>query len=278
LQDSDFQINDNLFRKYINLLFDVMTERGLLKIGDNVLIKVDFTTDTNEFLILMASVDFGGRSVPLYFSMRAYPKSKGQNDQKKMEKAFLRELRHLLSKKYTYTIVADRGFGNNRFAQLCLEFGFNYVLRICENINICIDDNMLNLKDFSGQNTSFKAYVCTWNREANFEVKTENNSTWFIFSSLPLEENFSKIYAKRFGIEKCFQDQKSSGFNFEKTKIRKYDRFKRLYFSICLAQLFVVILGEYIKNENHPLKKKFPITTGVLSAFSSSDGISAKCT
>lgn len=81
----------------------------------------------------MARVDFGGGSVPLYFSMRSYPKRKGQSDQKTLERAFLKELRHLLSKKYSYTIVADRGFGNDRFAQLCHENGFNFVLRICES-------------------------------------------------------------------------------------------------------------------------------------------------
>jgi hypothetical protein len=276
LQDLDFQINDNLFRRYINLLFDIIIERGLQKLGDNILIMVDYTTDTDDFLILMASVNFGGRSVPLYFSMRSYPKRKGQSDQKKMERAFLRELRHVLSKKYTYTIVADRGFGNDRFAQLCVEFGFDYVLRVCDNLNIKIENNQLNLKDFMGQNKSFTAHVCAWNKEANFEVKTQNNSTWFIFSSLPLDESFSAIYQKRFAIEKCFQDQKSSGFNIEKTKIRKYDRFKRLYFTMCLAQLFTVILGEYITNENHPLKKKFPVTGTLLSAFSSADGMLAK--
>ncbi|GHU11037.1 hypothetical protein FACS189449_01670 [Alphaproteobacteria bacterium] len=159
LQDDDFQINDSLHRKYINLLFDSLHERGLLKVGDNILIKVDFTTDTDAFLILMASVDFGGRSVPLYFSMRSYPKRKGQSDQKKMEKAFLKQLRHLLSKKYTYTIVADRGFGNNRFADLCLENGFDYVLRKCDNLNIEVNGNKLNLKDFSGKTRTFKAYV-----------------------------------------------------------------------------------------------------------------------
>jgi hypothetical protein len=276
LQDADFQVNDNLFRKYINLLFDIMVERGLQKLGDNILIKVDYTTDTDDFLILMACVDFGGRSVPLCFSMRSYPKRKGQSDQKKMERAFLRELRHVLSKKYTYTIVADRGFGNDRFAQLCVEFGFNYVLRIRDNLNLTIGNSQLNLKDFSGQNKSFTAHVCAWEREANFEVKTQKNSTWFIFSSLPLDKSFSTIYQKRFGIEKCFQDQKSSGFNIEKTKIQKYDRFKRLYFTMCLAQLFTVVLGEYITNENHPLKKKFPVISTMLSVFSSVDGMFAK--
>ncbi len=62
----------------------------------------------------MASVNFSGRAIPLYFSVRLYPKSKEQYNQKKLESSFLRELRHLLSKKYSYTIATDRGFGNDR--------------------------------------------------------------------------------------------------------------------------------------------------------------------
>ena len=64
--------------------------------------------------------------MPLYFSMRLYPKRKNQMDQKKMESSFIKALRHLLPKKYEYTIVADREFCNQRFAKLCEEneFGF----------------------------------------------------------------------------------------------------------------------------------------------------------
>lgn len=275
LQDSQLQIDDEMFRKYINLLFDLMTERKLLKIGDILQINVDYTTDTDGFLILMASINFCGRAVPLYFSMRAYPKRKGQHDQKKLEASFIRALRHLLPKKYAYVIVSDRGFGNDRFAQLCLDRGFDYVLRINENLNIRVGDKVCNLSDFEGGNTKFTAYVFRWGKEVHFEIHTEKESTWFLMLSKS-EISGKETYEKRFSIEKCFQDQKSSGFNIEKCKIRKYDRFKRLYFSVCLAQLFMVMLGEYIENEQHPFKKKFPILADAILVFSNSDGIFAK--
>jgi hypothetical protein len=275
LQDRNFQIDDELFRKYVNLLFDLMTERNLLKIGDNLQVNVDYTTDTDEFLILMASVNFCDRAVPLYFSMRAYPKRKGQYDQKKLESSFIRALRHLLPKKYTYTIVSDRGFGNDRFAQLCADKGFDFVLRLNENLNVQIGDKVCNLSDFYGENAKFTAHVFKWKKEVHFEVHTENKSTWFLMLS-KLAISGKNTYEKRFSIEKCFQDQKSSGLNIEKCKIRKYDRFKRLYFAACLAQLFIVMIGEYIENEEHPLKKRFPILVNAISAFSNSDGTSAK--
>ncbi|MDR0968012.1 MAG: transposase, partial [Holosporaceae bacterium] len=196
-------------------------------------------------------------------------------DQKKHESSFIRALRHLLPKKYSYTIVSDRGFGNDRFAELCADKGFDYVLRVNENLNVRIGDKVCNLSDFKGKNEKFSAYVFAWEKEVEFEVHTENESTRFLMASKP-DISGREIYKKRFSIEKCFQDQKSSGFNIEKCKIRKYDRFKRLYFAMCLAQLFVVMIGEYIENENHPLKKRFRILVGAISAFSNSDGMLAR--
>ncbi len=75
------------------------------------------------------------------------------------------------------------------------------------------------------------------------------------------------IYEKRFGIEKCFQDEKSSGFNIEKTKIRKYERFKRMFFCVALSQLMTVVVGEYISSKNHPIKKIMGFYRVSLSLF-----------
>lgn len=270
LQDESFQIDDSTFRMYINLLFDAMRERKLLKTGDNIQINVDYTSDTDKFLILMASVHFENKSVPLFFSIRNYPKKKDQFDQKKMESSFIKGLRHILSKKYTYTIVADRGFGNSRFAQLCEENGFDFVLRIQENLKIKRDNCEENLKKYIGKNTNFDAQIISSEKNYHIEVQTKNESTWFLIMPISRSNGVEK-YQKRFSIEKCFQDQKSSGFKIENNKIRKYSRFKRLYFSMCLAQLFAVMIGEYLTNKNHPLKKTFPILDCVISVFSDLD-------
>ena len=270
LQDKNFQIDDSMFRKYIKILFKALRERNMIREGEIIQINVDCTTKNDDFLILMSSIKFGSRAVPLYFSMRLYPKRKNQSDQKKMESSYIKALRHLLPKIYKYTIVADRGFGNQRFAKLCEDNGFDFVLRINENLKIERNGKIENLEKYKGKNKKFKARVVSWNEEYFFEIRTKNNSTWFLM--MPLESRSgAKEYEQRFSIEKCFQDQKSSGFEIEKCKIRKYDRFKRLYFLMCIAQLLIVIAGEYIETENHPLKKTFPITADMISAFSRLD-------
>lgn len=267
LQDVNFQVDDFMFRKYFNLLFDALRERIKLKSNDNIQINVDYSSIEDYFLILMASVKFGTRAVPLYFSMRLYPRRKNQMNQKKMESSFIKALRHLLPKKYQYTIVADRGFGNQRFAKLCTDNNFDFVLRINGNLNIKIKNKIENLENYKGNNTDFDAEIVSWNEVYHFEIKTKNDSTWFLLMPQKSKNGVQK-YEQRFSIEKCFQDQKSSGFDIEKCKIRKYDRFKRLYFSMCVAQLLVVITGEYVEETGHPLKKTFPITAALISVFS----------
>ena len=99
LQDRNFQIDDSMFRKYIKILFKALRERKMQQEGERIQINIDYTTDNDDFLILMSSIKFGQRAVPLYFSMRLYPKRKNQSDQKKMESSFIKALRHLLPKK-----------------------------------------------------------------------------------------------------------------------------------------------------------------------------------
>jgi len=218
LQDINFQIDDFMFRKYFNLLFDALRERIKLKFNDNIQINVDYTSIEDYFLILMASVKFGTRAVPLYFSMRLYPKRKNQMDQKKMESSFIKALRHLLPKKYKYTIVADRGFGNQRFAKLCADNNFDFVLKINGNLNIKIKNKIENLENYKGNNTDFDAEIVSWNEVYHFEIKTKNDSTWFLLMPQKSKNGVQK-YEQRFSIEKCFQDQKSSGFDFAYTWI-----------------------------------------------------------
>ena len=55
-----------------------------------------------------------------------------------------------------------------------------------------------------------------------------------------------------------FQDQKSSGFNIEKTKIKSYSRFKKLLYCSYIAQNMLLFLGEYLDENVDTIKKKFP--------------------
>jgi len=71
----------------------------------------------------------------------------------------------------------------------------------------------------------------TWQKNITLHKVSKNKKDeWYLLSnSVDLSHlEAQKIYENRFKIEKCFQDLKSSGFDIEKSKIRKYSNDKRL--------------------------------------------------
>ena len=254
LQNKNFQIDEKFWRCHVNLIFDYLEEQELIKKGENIPINIDLTSCKRDFLILSASVMVKDKAICLYFSTRNYPPKGYKMSQKNMEKAFINMLRQLLSKNYNYTIVADRGYGNLRFINLCEQNNFNYVIRINHNINFINKENKIqNLQDFVGKNEEFEAKIKKWNKHFKITVKTENNKTWFLLSNN--QKNVIEIYKNRFKIEKLFQDQKSSGFDIENTKIKKYDRFKRLLYLISLSHSLITFLGNIINDKKLQIKK-----------------------
>jgi hypothetical protein len=248
LGDKNFQIDDSFWRCNRHMIFDFLKEKHGLKKGDEIAINVDYTTNGEDFLILSAAITISDeKAISLYFTMRNYPKRKNQMDQKKMELAFFKGLRHILPKNFSYVIVGDRGFGNLRTIETCEKLGFGYVFRNRSNLIIELQDGeQRKLGDFKGQTTSFTAKVPAWNREMKFVINSQKDDTWYIATSLQ-NTGIAEIYANRFKIEKLFQDIKSSGFDIEKTKVRKYDRFKRLLYLVTLAHAITTFLGFFIK-------------------------------
>jgi hypothetical protein len=247
-----------MFRGYIKLIFEQIRERTKLKKGDRVYIQVDFTSERDNFLILMASVLISDKAIPLYFSMRNYPKKKGQYSQKKMEAAFIQALRSYLSRQYRYVLLADRGFGNDRFITLCEAFDFDYIIRVEPNLKISYQARTGIMSTILNRNGKFSVEILAWNKTVTLVRNKIKKSVWFIVTNLALVNQQQGIdgYARRFAIEKFFQDLKSSGFNLEHSKIRDYARFKRLLFLCCFAYSLLFLLGDVVAEKYPELKKK----------------------
>ena len=259
LKSNNFQINEKFWRMHINLLFDILQENNLINQNSSIDVLVDCTTSCDNFLIMTASIIINSKAVCLYFTSRVYPRRKNRVDYKIMERAFIKGLRQVLSKKFQYRIVADRGFGNQRFVNLCQENNFEYVIRINKNLRVKdSQNNQKNLQEFDNTNLkNLELYVNIWDQNIIIETTTSDDSTWFLVKS-STELNGKEIYQKRFKIEKLFQDSKSSGFNIEENKIKKYDRFKRMLYCCHLSHLLLTLLGNFINNKNNNnLKKNF---------------------
>jgi len=266
-----FQIDDNFWRCYIKSIFQILSEQEEIKKDEKVVVNIDFTSDRDDFLILCASLMLGDNAIPIYFSMRKYPKQKNQYDQKKMELAFIRALRHILSDSYQYILVADRGFGNDRFIQNCLDNGFDFMIRLEPNMRIKIKENQGIAEKVLTEDGVYSCHIESWKKAYKIIRHSKDAKVWYLITNLcsGSSSQYAEVYAKRFRIEKLFQNLKSSGFEIEKSKIKKYDRFKRILFLSCFAHSILVLLGKFINEKIPEIKKKLPISTNLLIASSS---------
>lgn len=57
-------------------------------------------------------------------------------------------------------------------------------------------------------------------------------------------------YRRRFRIETCFSDQKSRGFNLQKSHLSDPERIQRFLLAICLAYTWDIYLGVKVRNNN----------------------------
>lgn len=273
--NAEFQIDDNFWRCYIKSIFEILSEQKEINKGEKVFINIDFTSDRDDFLILCASVMLGGDAIPLYFSMRNYPKRKNQYNHKKMEMAFIKALRHILSDKYRYILVADRGFGNDRFVQLCIDSGFDFLIRVEPNLSIKTTDKQGVIDKVLTEDGLYNCHIKSWQKDYIVIRHSKDGKLWYLLTNAIINNGLdgAKAYASRFRIEKLFQNLKSSGFDIEKSKIKKYDRFKRMLFLSCFAHSLLVLLGKFVNEKLPDIKKNSPICTNLLIASSSLENL-----
>lgn len=235
------------------MVFDLMLEQNLIKKGDTIYIQIDFTSNEYYFLILSASVIVNNRSVPLYFIMRNYPKRKDQYDHKKMENSSLKGLKHALSKQYCYVVLADRGFGNDRFLTLCEEVGFEYLIRATPNMKVQCGEQTGIMESTCIKDGAYSLKIIGWKKDMTvYKASNEKGKRYLLSGIKDMDhKKAADIYKDRFKIEKCFQDLKSSGFNMEKSKIRKYSNYKKLWVMVMVEYVLLVILGQVITVKCH---------------------------
>lgn len=267
LQSKNFQVSDRLWRGYIKLIFKLLQEFGIKK-GDTLALNVDYTTDRDDFLILCASIQFRGQSIPIYFSLRNYPKRAGMMDQKKLELAFLKSLKHLLPDYFQYILVMDRGFGCKRIIEILENLEFQYIIRLNDNLSIKHKGKNIYSYNLEHKNMSVsKIYVNNWKKYMRLVKHVKNKAYWLLAVS-PKTNIPAQIYKQRFSIEKMFKNTKSGGFDLEKIFVNKYDRFKRLLFISCLAYSLFVFTGIFIHNKAHSIKKNYFLHLKLLTVFS----------
>lgn len=223
---------------------------------DEIVVALDWTDfdRDSQTTIALHLINSHGRSTPLVWKTVAKDELKDRRNE--YEDEVLLRLRELVGREVRVTVLADRGFGDQKLFQLLRDIGFAYVIRIRGVVKVQGPDGVVRAaKEWvapNGRVTTLRrarvtregfelgAFVC---------VKAKAMKDAWLLATSYSEKAGSEIvslYGRRFTIEETFRDLKSArfGFGIEETRIAEPARRDRLLLIAAMAIRLLTMLGE----------------------------------
>jgi len=162
------------------------------------------------------------------------------------------------------TLLADAGFRDCDWAQLCEELGWKYAIRIACNTYITLPDGTSDRLDNLvpvNRNRYFQNVLLT--RET--KLQTNVSVTWtmdekgepemvaIITDQMACRARLRE-YSFRMSIEQSFRDDKSAGFDLEHTRLQHAQRIDHLLLAMAIATLWCHELGEFVLKQGEPAR------------------------
>ena len=229
--------------------------------GETLILCIDQTPISDRFGILMVSLRFGGRALPLLWRVR---KGTGNIGYDTCEEIF-DKIRPMLSSESKILLLGDRFYGQAGLISYCRRHGWDYRLRLKGNLKVFTED---------GTETSAKELVpsATGTKEVHLEnvLLTEQRVPTNISILQEPGHDEPRIlatgnspnyytaldYGMRWGCEAMFSDFKTRGFGLEDTRLERTDRVERLLLILSVALHWCVFTGISDRMKNPPPREK----------------------
>lgn len=215
----------------------------------------------DRWQIFRVSLQHGNRAIPLAWTI---VEGKGLVKVARLKRMLEKVHRSLKSHVKQVTFLADAGFRDCDWAQLCEKFDWNYAIRVACNTYITLPNGISDRLDHLvpvNQNRYFQEVLLT--REE--KLKTNVSVTWttdkqgrpemvaIITNQIACRARLRE-YARRMSIEQSFRDDKSGGFDMEHTRLRHAERIDHLLLAIAIATLWCHELGEFVLKQGESLR------------------------
>lgn len=214
-----------------------------------LLLTLDESTPREPLKCLRVSVGYQRRCLPL--AWRCYDPSAMPAPMDELVRALLLRVAACLPPGASVTLLADRGLAWPSLLDLCAELGWHYVLRLQGPTRLRRDGlaecALADLtprpgRSWAGAGEVFKKggwralnVVASWPDGAD--------EPWLLVSDLPPTPARLRDYAKRMWIEESFRDDKSHGFDWQKSLLRDPEHASRLLLALALAVRALFALG-----------------------------------
>jgi len=215
----------------------------------------------DRWQIFRVSLRHGCRAIPIAWTIVA---GKGLVQVDKLKDMLEKVERFMKRYVKQVTFLADAGFRDCDWAQLCLELGWNYAIRIASNTYITLPDGTSDRLDHwvpVNCNRYFQEVLLT----LETKLQTNVSVTWTTDEKgqpdmVPIITNQIacrarlREYAGRMGIEQSFRDDKSGGFDLAHTRLHHAQRLDHLLLALSIATLWCHELGEFVLQQGEPAR------------------------
>jgi hypothetical protein len=194
-----------------------------------------------------------GRATPLVW--KTVKKSELAGKRNAIEDEVIERLQQIVPREVKITLLADRGFGDQRRYDHLDSMGWDYVIRFREGITVTDEKGLskpaVKWVPPSGRATMIRGARVTVDQTevgAVVCVKAKGmKDAWCLATSrsdLSAAE-VVKLYGRRFSIEETFRDEKDPryGFGLSATHIKDSERRDRMLLMAALAQALLTLLG-----------------------------------
>ncbi len=212
----------------------------------------------DRWQIFRVSLQHGCRAIPIAWTI-----VEGEGLVKVTKLKSMLEKVHKFLKKHVKRVIflADAGFRDCDWAQLCLKLGWNYGIRVACNTYITMTDGTSDrLDNLVPENCNRYFQNALLTRET--KLQTNVSVTWTTNPKGELEmvaiitdqiacRARLREYSCRMSIEQSFRDDKSGGFDLEHTRLQHAQRIDHLLLAIAIATLWCHELGEFVLEQGN---------------------------
>ncbi len=223
---------------------------GLAESGEPIPLILDQTKASDRHQILMLSVRWGERALPLAWRVAETEGAIGFATQQEL----LEVVAGWLAVGQAVILLADRFYGTPEMICWCCDRGWDYRLRLKGNLvaRLGATRTTTGALALSGGHY-FENIILTGKRiTTNLGIIRDPGHTepWIIAMAAKPGYLTTLGYAARWGIEPMFSDFKSRGFGLEQTHLRYPDRLARLILVMALALYWAVSTGMWDQANN----------------------------
>jgi hypothetical protein len=216
----------------------------------------DTTMLWDEYCLIRLSIQYRGRAIPLVWRVM---KHRSSSVEFAAYQSMLKRATRLIPEGVSVRFLADRGFADTELMRyLRDELHWNFRIRVKSNSWIhrpgrgWIQLNQYHLE--LGEVVLLQGVSLTKTHPVEamnlaLAKDTLSRQVWMVVSDQPTTLQTLREYSERFQIEEELLDEKSNGFQLERSQIRSIPALSRLCFVMAVATLLLTTQGQQVVEE-----------------------------